>query len=210
MIRNVIFDMGHVLMWYLPMPACREQTQTEQDAQTLCDAYFGGPLWVAIDHGTLDGEAFTSAVKALLPRRLHPAVDALYTGMPENILFPVDGMADVVEEVLDRGFRVYLLSNAGLWMSRRRDMIPHGERFAGIMFSADEGMVKPDPRLYQRLMDRYGLKPGECFFVEDRENNLQAAQALGWRVHPFTGDTQALRKELDTLDTPAAAPETQA
>ena len=199
MIRNIIFDMGHVLQWYYPMPACRALTENEPDAQTLCDAYFGGQLWKDIDLGKLDGDAFTTAVKALLPARLHAAVDALYADMPENILTPVDGMADVVETVLDRGFHVYLLSNAGLWMSRRRDMIPHVERFHGVMFSADEGMVKPDPRLYQQLMARYNLRPGECFFIEDRADNLQAAKALGWRIHPFLGDVQALREELDTL-----------
>lgn len=199
MIRNMIFDMGHVLLWYEPMPACRALTESEQDAQALCNAFFGGRLWVEIDLGRLDGDAFTSAVKQLLPERLHPAVDALYTGMPENILFPVEGMAEVVDEVLNRGFHVYLLSNAGLWLSRRRDFIPCLERFHGVMFSADEGLVKPDPRMYGRLMERYGLKPGECFFIEDREDNLQAAAALGWRTHRFLGDVQALKDELAEL-----------
>ena len=119
--------------------------------------------------------------------------------MPENILFPVEGMAEVVDEVLNRGFHVYLLSNAGLWLSRRRDFIPCLERFHGVMFSADEGLVKPDPRLYGRLMERYGLKPDECFFIEDREDNLQAAAALGWRTHRFLGDVQALKDELAEL-----------
>lgn len=199
MIRNIIFDMGHVLLWYLPMPACRAATETEQDAEALCAAFFGGRLWVEVDHGRLDGEAFTSAVKALLPERLHSAADTLYFGMPENIMFPVEGMAEVVDGVLKRGFRVYLLSNAGLWMSRRRDLIPHVERFHGVMFSADEGLVKPDPRLYERLQERYGLKPAECFFVEDREDNLLAAAALGWRTHRFLGDVEALKAELHTL-----------
>lgn len=199
MIRNIVFDMGHVLLWYEPMPACRALVPDGPDAQALCGAFFGGQLWVDIDHGRLDGEAFTSAVKTLLPARLHPAVDALYNGMPENILFPVDGMAGVVETVLDRGFRVYLLSNAGLWMSRKRDLVPHIARFHGVMFSADEGIVKPDPRLYGRLTERYGLKPEECLFIEDREDNLRAAEALGWRTHRFLGDVQALRRELDGL-----------
>lgn len=199
MIRNIIFDMGHVLLWYFPMEACRALTEDEQDAQALCGAFFGGPLWVDVDHGRLDGDAFTDAVKALLDERMHPAVDALYRGMPENIMFPVDGMAGVVDTALNRGFRVYLLSNAGLWMSRRRKVISHIDRFHGVMFSADEGLVKPDPRLYVRLMEKYGLKPGECFFVEDREDNLLAAAALGWRTHRFTGDARALQAEIDEL-----------
>jgi putative hydrolase of the HAD superfamily len=157
LIRNIIFDMGHVLLWYEPMPACRVLTETEQDAQTL------------------------------------------YAGMPDKILFPVEGMAEVALDTVNRGFHVYLLSNAGRWLSRRQDYIPYLERFHGVMFSADEGLVKPDPRLYGRLMERYGLKPDECFFIEDREDNLQAAAALGWRTHRFLGDVQALKDALATL-----------
>lgn len=199
MIRNIIFDMGHVLLWYRPLEACRALTNNEQDAQALCAAFFGGPLWVDVDHGRLDGEAFTDAVKARLDKRFHPAVDALYRGMPENILMPVEGMAGVVETALNRSFHVYLLSNAGLFMSRRRDVVPHVGRFHGVMFSSEEGLVKPDPLLYARLMEKYGLRPEECFFVEDREDNLLAAEAAGWRIHRFAGDTQALQREIDTL-----------
>jgi putative hydrolase of the HAD superfamily len=199
MIRNIIFDMGHVLFWFEPMRACREHTASEADAQALCDAFSGGPLWVDVDCGRLDGDAFTSAVKAQLDARLHPAVDAVYQGQPENILFPVEGMAEVVGDVLDKGYRVYLLSNAGLWMSRRRAFIPHIERFHGVMFSADEGLVKPDPRLFQRLMERYDLKPEECFFIDDNEQNVNAAGALGWQTYRFTGDVAALRQALTRL-----------
>ncbi|MFH1512074.1 MAG: HAD family phosphatase [Bacillota bacterium] len=199
MIKNIIFDMGHVLFWYEPMRACRALTANEADAQALRDAFSGGPLWVEVDCGRLDGEAFTGAVKALLDARLHPAVDALYRGQPENVLFPVEGMAEVVDATLGKGYKVYLLSNAGLWMSRRRAFIPHIGRFHGVMFSADEGLVKPDPRLYRRLMERYGLKPAECFFIDDNEANVQAAAALSWRTHLFTGDVDALKAELDAL-----------
>ena len=199
MIRNIIFDMGDVLLWYRPQQACRVLLENAADAQALYAAFFGGDAWVAVDHGTLDGDAFTNAVRAQLPKRLHPAVDTLYTGMPENILIPIEGMDAVVDDVLRRGFNVYLLSNAGKFMSRRRDVIPYIERFHGVMFSGDEGMVKPDPRLYERLMARYGLQAEECLFIEDRENNLAAAAALGWHTHRFTGDIQALQSELDAL-----------
>jgi putative hydrolase of the HAD superfamily len=199
MIQNIIFDMGHVLLWHRPLKACRALLRDEADAQALCTAYFGGQLWVEVDHGRLDGEAFTSAVKALLPVRLHEAVAALYEGMPENMLFPVAGMADIVDHQLNRGYHVYLLSNAGKFMSRKRDCIPHIARFHGVIFSGDEGVVKPDPRIYKRLMERYALKPEECLFIEDRENNLLAAAKLGWQTHPFTGDVQALQDALDAL-----------
>ena len=126
-------------------------------------------------------------------------MDTLYRGMPENILVPVEGMDAVVDDVLDRGFHVYLLSNAGKFMSRRRDVIPHIGRFHGVMFSGDEGFVKPDSRLYRRLEEAYALTPEECLFIDDRDDNVQAAAAQGWRTHRFTGDINALKAVLNTL-----------
>lgn len=199
MTRNIVFDMGHVLLWYRPQEACRALLNDGADAQALCAAFFGGQAWVEVDHGRLDGDAFTDTVKALLPQRLRPAVDALYRGMPENILVPVEGMDRVVDGVLNRGFGVYLLSNAGKFMSRRRDVIPNIGRFHGVMFSGDEGIVKPDPGLYLRLQEKYALRPEECLFIDDREDNVQSAAALGWRAHRFSGDVAALKAELETL-----------
>jgi len=196
MIRNVIFDMGHVLLYYLPMRACRAVIKNEADAQAVFQAFYGHPSWVDVDLGNLDGDTLTDAVKARLPERLHPAVDELYRGMPENVMFPIDGMPEFVDDVLARGYRVYLLSNAGAFMSRGRYMIPHVERFSGVMYSADEGLIKPDPRLYERLTETYHLKPEECFFVDDSEENVRTAVALGWRAHRFTGDINALKKDL--------------
>jgi putative hydrolase of the HAD superfamily len=101
--------------------------------------------------------------------------------------------------MLARGFRVYILSNAGLWMGRTRDFIPNIGRFHGVMFSAEEKLVKPDPRLYLRFQEKFGLRPEECFFIDDKEENVQSAAALGWRTYRFTGDADALKKALDAL-----------
>ena len=84
-------------------------------------------------------------------------------------------------------------------MSRRRELIPHAGRFHGMMFSADEGLVKPDPRLYVRFTELHDLKPEECFFIDDSEQNVNAAQALGWQAYRFTGDVAALRQALARL-----------
>lgn len=199
MIRNIVFDMGDVLMHFRPLEACRAQLADEADAQALYNAYFGGPEWAEVDRGGLDGAAFTDAVKALLPQRLHPAVDALYHGMPENILFPIAGMAELVESLLRRGKRLYLLSNAGHFMRRRQDVIAHISRFHGVLFSSQEGIVKPDHRLYRQLETRFGLQPDECLFIDDRDNNVQAAIACGWQAYRFNGDVLALERLLDTL-----------
>ena len=124
MIRNIIFDMGHVLMWYeaaggLPQRCSRRRGRTRRRCARRSSA---GQLWVEVDHGRLDGEAFTGAVKALLTmNRLHAAVDTIYQGMPENILIPVEGMAAVVDRCSEPGiFRCTFCQTPGKFMSRRR------------------------------------------------------------------------------------------
>ncbi len=199
MIRNIVFDMGDVLMHFRPLEACRALLADETDAQVLFNAYFGGPEWAEVDRGGLDGDAFTQTVKALLPQRLHPAVDTLYRGMPENVLFPIDGMAELIDGLLQRDMHLYLLSNAGHFMHRRQDVIPRIDRFHGVLFSSQKGIVKPDHRLYRQFESRFGLKSEECLFIDDRDDNVQAAIDCGWQAYRFQGNVQALQRHLEAL-----------
>ena len=72
------------------------------------------------------------------------------------------------------------------------------------MISGDENVIKPDPRIFRVLVDRYGLEPGSTVFVDDHEPNIRAAAELGFRGIQFV-DADALRVELRALGLPIAA-----
>ena len=108
-------------------------------------------------------------------------------------------MIDNARWALDTGYGVYLLSNANLAVSRHREIVPLLERFHGVLFSADEGLVKPDPAIYQLLTRRYGLIPSECLFIDDNADNIEAARREGWQAYHFDGNAQALWTYLETL-----------
>lgn len=200
MIRNIVFDMGMVLMNYNPLEACRAVTADEATARRVNEALFSNPEWPRMDEGTIEKEGMVKlAMERLADPSLEPVVTRLLDEMPYNVLTPIPGMAAVVDWTLDAGFHVYLLSNAGWDVSRNRQIIPRIERFHGVMISVEEGLIKPNAAIYQRLTDRYGLKPEECLFIDDNPANIEAARKLGWQGLVFDGDGSALRGLLQGL-----------
>ncbi len=200
MIRNVVFDMGGVLMDFHPLTACRAAAPDEAGARRLDDALFKHPLWGRLDDDTLTPEELgRMAEAALTDPALRPLVGKVLDAMPFNMLSPLPGMAGVVSRTLDAGYRVYLLSNAGRKISGHREIIPHIGRFDGVVFSVEERVKKPEPEIYRRLTSRYGLRPEECFFIDDDPGNVQAARDLGWQGYRFDGDVPALGRALEAL-----------
>ncbi len=201
MVRNIVFDMGMVLMDYHPLEACRAVAPDEESAQALYAALFMNPEWVRLDDASLEPDELGRRAQALLENAaLRPLVPALLDAMPYNILTPLPGMAEVVDRVLAKGYRVYLLSNACRAVSEHREIIPRLEKFSGVLFSYDEKTLKPALAFYRRLTERFGLTPEECFFIDDVEVNVEGARKAGWQAYKFDGDVPALEKALDALN----------
>jgi len=76
---------------------------------------------------------------------------------------------------------------------------PFLEWFDGIVVSGDEGVIKPDPRIFRILLDRYRVAADEAVFIDDNPKNAQAASALGIHGIHFQSPAQ-LRRELVSLD----------
>ena len=83
----------------------------------------------------------------------------------------------MIRDLKRAGYRLYVLSN----MSREFiDFLRRTEIygcFDGEVVSCEEGVVKPEPRIYEILLDRFGLDPAETLFIDDRRSNLEAAAA---------------------------------
>jgi putative hydrolase of the HAD superfamily len=91
-----------------------------------------------------------------------------------------------------RGFRTYVLSNASdLFFTYFNNFGPLSD-FDGAVVSCQEKLLKPEPEIYQRLLERYDLVPEECFFIDDRRENVDAARSLGMEGHVFRNDYPAL------------------
>ena len=199
MLRNIIFDMGGVMTEFNPeyFVDCLGLTGPG-DRELLLREVFRSEEWVMQDAGAIDEAETERRVLVRLPERLHAAAHQMIFEW-DRLSRPVPGMADLVRDCKAAGLGVYLLSNASVRQPEYWPDIPGSEWFDGAVISALERCVKPMPEIYRRLLDRYGLDPADCVFIDDGQPNVDAAIRLGMRGICFSGDTDALRRALFDL-----------
>ncbi|NLO85604.1 MAG: HAD family phosphatase [Clostridiales bacterium] len=201
MIRNVVFDMGGVLLNYDPMMACRRHAGNTQDAQRVADAYFGTPEWIKVDHGTItEEEMLARAQKQLNDPRLAQIAEGVFHDWHLDSLWPKEGMAEIIEWISQKGYKLFILSNAGLRFRDFEYKIPHLDLFSGILVSAEEVMLKPNAEIYNRLCEKFDIKAEECLFIDDLQRNIDGAKNVNMQGYCFAdGDPIKLKAYLETL-----------
>lgn len=197
MIRNIVFDMGNVLIHYIPQVFMDRLGVPAEDQPLLAREVFGSVEWIRMDRGTLGQEEAVAAMEARLPRRLWEYARRLVLGWwLDGPLMPVEGMAALLEELKGLGYGLYLLSNATVRQPEYFPGIPGSQFFDGAVISAHWKVLKPEREIYEILFREYGLKPSECFFVDDLNINVEGALCAGMDGYIFDGDAGRLRQAL--------------
>ena len=195
MIRNVIFDMGNVLLRFDRELFLDRVGAVGEDREALRREIFCSDDWIGMDRGDHDEPQAAEKMCARLPEHLHSAVHSLVSEWDEPML-PVAGMAELVEELKGNGYVIYLLSNASIRQHEYWPRIPGWQFFDGKIISADEKVMKPHPDYYLRALERFKLIPGECVFIDDVPANIEGAMYCGIPGIVFHGDAKLLRRQL--------------
>ena len=203
MIKNVVFDMGNVLVAYDENRTCRQfMEEGTEEYDRVKAAVFGSQEWVLLDMGVISEEEGLRRMKNRLRReREEELAEKCFLHWHEFCMWTVEGAEQVIRDLKAKGYGIYLCSNASVRLRTcYREYIPAGDCFDGILFSAEEKLLKPQKEIYQRLFEKFGLKPEECFFVDDQPVNIQGAAACGMKgcCHEKV-DGETLRKELEFL-----------
>ena len=195
MIKNIVFDMGNVLINYDPRACLRRFADSEADSARLFREVFHSVEWVLGDRGAItDGEAI-ARICGLLPQRLHATVAELYAHWFEEMK-PIPETEALARELKEKGYGLYLLSNAARSLHVYKDSIPALALMDGLFVSADWGLIKPELEIFRAFHARFGLVPAECFFIDDFPLNIEASIRAGMPGHIFDGDVAALVKAL--------------
>ena len=115
----------------------------------------------------------------------------------ETIAGAIEGTCTLVEQLAARGVPLYAITNfSAEFFPRYCEAYPVMRHFRDIVVSGEVKVMKPDPRIYEIALTRFGLKPGEAWFIDDRLDNVEAAAAAGFVPHHFRSP-EALRAELE-------------
>lgn len=199
MIHNIIFDMGNVIMHYDPPFFCKRVAANAEEATILLQQIFHAPEWPQLDEGLIEPDEFDRRLMDRVPEALREkAHDLLYNWHVNLPVYPL--MDDLMAELKDRGYKLYLLSNAGKQFHTYSKQIAAFRHLDGMVISADVKMVKPHAGIYEYLLRTFDLCADECLFIDDHKPNIEGAEAVGIHGYCYAdGNIIRLRRYLEEL-----------
>ena len=200
-VTAVVFDIGAVLVdWnpeYLYAKVIPDPDERRWFLNEICT-----PEWnFAMDAGTSVSEevAKLAAEKPEYADLINPWWDRWREMLGDE----TPGTREIAEELRESGMPIYALTNwnAQTWELGVAEFPFLAEIFDGIVVSGQEGVTKPDPRIFEILSSRYDLEPSTTVFIDDSPKNVAAATALGYQAHLFTSapELEAWLKKIDVL-----------
>lgn len=203
MIKNIVFDMGMVLVSFnwkeyletLPFDKATKDLMVEKALGNL-------NVWNEHDRGVLSDEEFITFASREAPQIREPL--RVYMDGVGRIIREYDYSKEWLHTLKERGYRIYILSNYGATPYQyAREHFTYFDEADGIVISSDVKMVKPEPGIYQYLLEHFQLNPEETVFIDDRKDNIQAAATFGIHGIVFQNyqqGTEELEKMLSDME----------
>jgi putative hydrolase of the HAD superfamily len=194
MIKNIVFDLGNVLVNFDPSRIVNAVFTHKEDQDRFLAAIFHSDAWKQLDQGVMTFEAHYQNLVSDYPqfsKEIDWILNNWYKDLPN-----VPGMFSLVETLFNQGFDLFVLSNAMdlvyKYVKSQKEIFRF---FKGATISAELKMLKPHREIYDRFCQIHSLNPGECLFIDDQLVNVQAAEKAGWHAYLFK-DVPALKSFL--------------
>jgi len=198
MIKNIIFDIGNVLAHFRGYELLQDLGLRGEVLETVADATIrSGAMWNEFDRSVMPDEEIIAACVEKAPqyeKEVHMLFEHIY-----DIAREYPYAKEWIQSLKDRGYRIFLLSNYGRSaFAQTRASLGFLSQVDGMVISYEVQSVKPEPGIYQALLEKYRLDADECVFLDDREENIRAAQNFGMHGIVVKTKTQA-EEELEQM-----------
>jgi len=192
--RVVVFDLGGVLIDWNPRHLYRKLFA---DVRAM-EAFLTRVCTQEWNEAQDAGRPFAEGIRLLQAR--HPAeadlIAAYFERWTEMLNGPISGTVTLLERLHDAGVALYALTNwSAETFAQARPRYAFLRRFRDIVVSGEEGVIKPDPRIFDILFRRGGFSPQQAIFIDDNPPNVAAAERLGMRAMRFTSPA-SLERDL--------------
>lgn len=194
MIKNIILDMGNVLLRFDPEVPLQAYVDNDTDRDIIRKELFDHPDWLKGDTGEVTNHRRYELVKSRIPDHLQEPyrMCALHWHI---CLTLIPGAKEFIDYAKSKGYSVYVLSNADDtfhdYMPKNYDM----SKFDGVTVSSDVKLIKPDKAIYEYFLAQHGLNACESLFIDDRADNVAGAESVSIHGFVFKGDFHTVIKE---------------
>ena len=180
MIKNIIFDLGNVIINYNQKKIINNVTEKEEEIKYIYDEIFHAPEWTLMDLGDITND---EAIEIINKRN-----EFKYEKLTQEFLHewhkkqPINrDIVEIAKILKNNGYNLFVLSNMA---NQTYEYFKNDEFFSlctGIVISAHEHVKKPDEKVYRLLLNRYNLNAEECLFIDDDDSgkNYETANKIG-------------------------------
>lgn len=182
MIHNIIFDIGNVLASFRWAELFKELGFTGEKFDRIAAATVLHPtMWNEFDRSLMSDEEIIAKCIERAPE--YEQEIRLLFSKTELLVEEYKYSHEWIKSLKKRGYRVYLLSNYGktsFEAARDKGRLSFLPLVDGGVISYEVKIVKPESGIYRALLNKYNLKAEECVFLDDRAENIAAAEAMGF------------------------------
>jgi len=185
-LKGVVFDVGAVLIDWDPRNLYRKMLPDDAAIDKFLTDICPYDWNLVMDKSTdVTWDQYVTMHAARHPDHAD-LIRAYHERWPEMVTGPIQGSVDIKAQLRAAGIPIYAITNYSRekW-ALSQTLWPFLADFDGIICSGIEGVMKPDPAIYRLLYDRYNLNPADYIFIDDRQENINAAIQTGMHGYVF-------------------------
>ena len=195
MLKNLVFDLGNVLVEFRPIDYMLRIGFKPEIAIELNKLIFANPMWNEFDRGTITIESYCEKLKEENPQ-FSAEIDKVFDSGWVSNMFILDRDVSRFLEEMSHKYRIFILSNVSECVLEYIKTLGFWRHVTGGTYSYLIGACKPEKEIYETFFRENNLNPRECLFLDDKPENIQAAQKLGMKGIVFKKNLEEVKEKI--------------
>ncbi len=187
MIKNIVFDLGNVLLKDKPAIILENIKLTDEIKNNIKKEFFNN--WNRLDLGeeTIEEHFNNCKFDYKIEENVQKILLNYYKYRPFN-----NEMLDLLNRLKDNNYKIFILSNNNEETAKYLKQLPVFQKIDGWVLSCDYHMVKPNKEIYFKLLENFNIKAEECFLIDDMLENIKTGESLGMKGFVFNNNIDDL------------------
>lgn len=187
MIKNIIFDLGNVLLKGSPSIVLENLDISDEIYQNIKNKFFADWEYLDLGEETLKEHFDNCKLDFDIDKSIREILLNYYKYRPFN-----NEMIELMNKLKHNNYKIFILSNNNKEAYEYLKRLPMFERIDGWIVSCDYHIVKPNKEIYVKLFNTFNIKPDECFFIDDNKKNVEIGVMLGMQGFKYSNNIDEL------------------